>query len=189
MKYPPGSRSAYHARVSPPHTWRRATQNELSELVSGGLAEGEGEPPLFRPKLGCQTPGNAPGYQPGACRNRLTIGWGAVQRPRVGWYRTRPRSDFIEEILRTQLSKAHHGVRVGDVLTFPKGRYIRVVKVLVLGTRRGPAVEARTLYEDLNPPESARALPRRPDLGQRPAGEGRPTKKDRRSIDRLRARD
>ncbi len=87
------------------------------------------------------------------------------------------------------ISKAHHGVRVGDVLTFPKGRYIRVVKVLVLGTRRGPAVEARTLYEDLNPPESARALPRRPDLGQRPAGEGRPTKKDRRSIDKLRARD
>jgi ribosome-associated heat shock protein Hsp15 len=42
-------------------------------------------------------------------------------------------------------------VRVGDVLTFPLGRHIRVVKVLALAQRRGPATEARTLYEDLNP--------------------------------------
>ena len=87
------------------------------------------------------------------------------------------------------ISKAHHGVRVGDVLTFPKGRYIRIVKVLALGTRRGPATEAQTLYEDLDPPESARALPRQPGLGQRPAGEGRPTKKDRRSLDKLQGHD
>jgi ribosome-associated heat shock protein Hsp15 len=37
------------------------------------------------------------------------------------------------------------------VLTFPLGRDIRVVKVLALPTRRGPAAEARALYEDLNP--------------------------------------
>jgi ribosome-associated heat shock protein Hsp15 len=49
------------------------------------------------------------------------------------------------------ISKAHVTVRVGDVLTFPLGRHIRVVKVLALAARRGPATEARTLYEDLNP--------------------------------------
>ncbi len=49
------------------------------------------------------------------------------------------------------ISKAHVTVRVGDVLTFPLGRYIRVVKVLALAERRGPAAEARGLYEDLNP--------------------------------------
>jgi ribosome-associated heat shock protein Hsp15 len=87
------------------------------------------------------------------------------------------------------ISKAHHPVRVGDVLTFPKGRYIRVIKVLALGTRRGPAAEAQTLYEDLNPPESAQAMPRLPGLARRPAGEGRPTKKDRRDLDKLQGRD
>jgi ribosome-associated heat shock protein Hsp15 len=49
------------------------------------------------------------------------------------------------------ISKAHVTVRVGDVLTFPLGRYIRVVKVRALAQRRGPAAEARTLYDDLNP--------------------------------------
>ena len=49
------------------------------------------------------------------------------------------------------VDKAHTLVRVGDVLTFPLGARIRVVRILALPTRRGPAVEARTLYEDLNP--------------------------------------
>ncbi len=83
------------------------------------------------------------------------------------------------------LTKAHHPVRVGEVLTFAQGDYIRVVKVLALGVRRGPAPEARTLYEDLNPPETARALPRDPGLAARPLGAGRPTKRDRRMIDKL----
>ena len=49
------------------------------------------------------------------------------------------------------ISKAHVTVRVGDVLTFPLGRYIRVVKVRALAQRRGPTPEARALYDDLNP--------------------------------------
>ncbi len=52
------------------------------------------------------------------------------------------------------ITKAHVTVRVGDVLTFPLGRHIRVVKVVALAQRRGPATEARTLYEDLNPIQS-----------------------------------
>jgi ribosome-associated heat shock protein Hsp15 len=83
------------------------------------------------------------------------------------------------------ITKAHHQVRIGDVLTFAQGRYIRVVKVLALGTRRGPASEARTLYEDLNPPETSRAMPATSG-GRRPAGAGRPTKRERRLIDQLR---
>lgn len=47
------------------------------------------------------------------------------------------------------ISKAHQPVRVGDVLTFPLGPRIRVVRVLALGTRRGPPAEARLLYEEL----------------------------------------
>lgn len=49
-------------------------------------------------------------------------------------------------------AKANHLLRVGDVLTFPAGEVIRVVQVAALGTRRGPAAEALSLYEDLAPP-------------------------------------
>ena len=45
--------------------------------------------------------------------------------------------------------KAHYAVRVGDVLTIPSGRQIRVVRVDSLGVRRGPAAEARTLYSEV----------------------------------------
>jgi len=81
------------------------------------------------------------------------------------------------------VSKPGHTIRVGDVLTFPLGPHIRVIKVLGLGVRRGPAPEARALYEDLQPPEPQTAMPRD---AERPRGEGRPTKRDRRAIDRFR---
>ncbi len=56
---------------------------------------------------------------------------------------------------RAVVSKAHQLVRPGDILTFPQGDRIRVVRVLGLGLRRGPAVDARELYEDiLEPPAS-----------------------------------
>ena len=47
------------------------------------------------------------------------------------------------------ITKSHYRVRPGDVLTFPQGRTIRIVRVLALGTRRGPALEAQTLYEEV----------------------------------------
>lgn len=71
-------------------------------------------------------------------------------------------------------------VRSGDVLTFPQGRLIRVVRVEALGQRRGPASEAATLYADLSPPPaSPEAAPRRE------AGSGRPTKRERRDLERF----
>lgn len=82
--------------------------------------------------------------------------------------------------------KAHHAVRPGDVLTFPLGPHIRVIRVLALATRRGPAAEARVLYEDLSSPVSLDSTAPKPDIGRRDAGAGRPTKAERRAIDRLR---
>lgn len=52
-------------------------------------------------------------------------------------------------INQTVVSKTHYRVRPGDVLTFPQGPEVRVVRVLSLGERRGPATEARRLYEDV----------------------------------------
>ena len=48
------------------------------------------------------------------------------------------------------VAKAHHGVRVGDVLTFPQAGHIRVVRVEGLAERRGPAPETVALYADLS---------------------------------------
>ncbi len=47
------------------------------------------------------------------------------------------------------VSKSHATVKLGDVLTFPLGPHIRVIEILALGTRRGPAPESRTLYNEL----------------------------------------
>lgn len=82
---------------------------------------------------------------------------------------------------RRPVSKSSATIRVGDVLTFPQGSRIRVVEIRNLGTRRGPAPEAATLYHDLTPAtdDSADAA------AAAPAPRGRPTKSDRRAITRL----
>ncbi len=49
----------------------------------------------------------------------------------------------------TVITKANQPVRPGNVLTFPQARTIRVVRVVALGERRGPAQEARSLYEEI----------------------------------------
>ena len=87
-------------------------------------------------------------------------------------------------------TKASATVKVYDILTFPRGNYIRIVRILDLGQRRGPASEARFLYEDLAPPASSNKLSvdRRNSPGQRDAGSGRPTKRERRALDQLQDR-
>lgn len=84
-------------------------------------------------------------------------------------------------------AQAAAAVRPGDVLTITLERRILVYRVLDGGARRGPAEEARRLYEDLSPEPAPkdRALPdAMPPL--REPGSGRPTKRERRAMDRLR---
>jgi ribosome-associated heat shock protein Hsp15 len=76
------------------------------------------------------------------------------------------------------IDKASAAVKPGDVLTFPLGRAIRVVRVAQLGTRRGPPGEAALLYEDLTPPSE----PLLETPAVRPRGGGRPTKAERRAM-------
>lgn len=75
-----------------------------------------------------------------------------------------------------RVDKPKTAIKPGDTLTFAQNRSIRVVKVLALGHRRGPAAEAAALYEDLAPPE-----PPKPRVGPRP------TKKDRRDMGQVRS--
>lgn len=77
-----------------------------------------------------------------------------------------------------RVSKAAFAVGPDAILTFSQAREIRVVRVLELGKRRGPASEAQALYEDLTP------TPETPVSRER-VGE-RPTKKNRRAMEAFR---
>jgi len=52
-------------------------------------------------------------------------------------------------INRQPTEKPHARLRVGDVLTVPVHDAVRVVRVLALARRRGPAAEARLLYDEI----------------------------------------
>lgn len=74
-----------------------------------------------------------------------------------------------------RIAKPAYNVGADDVLTFAVGERVVVVRILALGTRRGPAPEARTLYEDLSPPAPPKDMSR-----PVPVSGGRPDKRDRR---------
>jgi ribosome-associated heat shock protein Hsp15 len=48
-----------------------------------------------------------------------------------------------------RVDRAHAPVRAGDLITFPHPSGVRVVRVVALPSRRGPAPEAQTCYEEL----------------------------------------
>jgi ribosome-associated heat shock protein Hsp15 len=84
--------------------------------------------------------------------------------------------------------KPAHEVKVQQGIAVRVGELEWVIHVNALSERRGPADEARKLYEET--PESRAERERRVDLrrwGAEPARalKGRPTKRDRRMIDKL----
>ena len=81
--------------------------------------------------------------------------------------------------------RTDHKVGPGDVLTMTVHERLLVWRIVDAGERRGPATEAATLYEDLSPPPLPREQQPAPHAMRAP-GAGRPTKKERREIDRLR---
>ncbi len=92
-------------------------------------------------------------------------------------------------INRDKASQASDLVKPGDVLTITLDRRILIYKVLDAGVRRGPAEEAKKLYEDMSPPAAAGdEAPRDAIVPLRETGSGRPTKRERRDTDRLRGR-
>lgn len=58
-------------------------------------------------------------------------------------------ADGVVRVNSERVEKAHRLVRPGDVLTFPQGNAIRVVRIIALAARRGPASAAAVLYTDL----------------------------------------
>ena len=59
-------------------------------------------------------------------------------------------AEGMVRINRQPTDKAHARLRPGDVVTLPLPRAgVRVIRVLALARRRGPAAEARALYEEV----------------------------------------
>ena len=85
------------------------------------------------------------------------------------------------------MSKPHRAAQPGQVLTFVQGERVRVIRIVALGSRRGPATEAAELYEDLSPetPRRRDAGPKEPEFEIREKGAGRPTKRARRETQKL----
>jgi ribosome-associated heat shock protein Hsp15 len=75
-------------------------------------------------------------------------------------------------------------VRIADVITVALDRNVRILQVAGFAERRGGAEAGRTLYCELTPVAAAvESGP--PQSPQRDAGAGRPTKRERRAVDRL----
>jgi ribosome-associated heat shock protein Hsp15 len=75
-------------------------------------------------------------------------------------------------------------VRAGDLLHITLPRAKRIVRIAVLSEKRGPGAQAALLYEDLTPPPPPKEG-RIPPPVYRPRGAGRPTKRERRLVDRF----
>lgn len=88
---------------------------------------------------------------------------------------------------RTKPAKA---VKGGDSLRIRSGVFEQIVQVKALSDKRGPAAVAQTLYEETAESAAARAKLAERMRYEMPAAmdSGRPTKKDRRDIARLRKR-
>jgi ribosome-associated heat shock protein Hsp15 len=61
-------------------------------------------------------------------------------------------ADGLVRLNRMPTDKAHARLRVGDVLTLPLRGSVRVIRVRALASRRGPASEAATLFEEVPEP-------------------------------------
>ncbi len=87
---------------------------------------------------------------------------------------------------RERQTKAGAALKPGQTLTITLPSRVLVLKVVGFVDRRGSAEVAATTYEDLSPPRPPReARPETVAIATRDRGAGRPTKRDRRALDRL----
>jgi ribosome-associated heat shock protein Hsp15 len=88
-------------------------------------------------------------------------------------------------------AKSSREVRIGDLLQVKNERGDFRVEVLVISESRGPAAVAQMLYRETDASRDLRLMlaeQRKSMAHFEPLREGKPSKRDRREIDRLRGR-
>jgi ribosome-associated heat shock protein Hsp15 len=83
-----------------------------------------------------------------------------------------------------RIDAASRAVKAGDVVTVALDRTVRVMRVIGFAERRGSAEQAYGLYEDLGPGPRRDAGDHASAPPTREPGAGRPTKRDRRDLER-----
>jgi len=83
-------------------------------------------------------------------------------------------------------TKAAQKIKPGDEIRYRVQGWDRILKVRTCIAKRVSAPVAAECYEDLTPERERIAIP---IMFKRDRGAGRPTKKERRELDRLRGRD
>ena len=83
--------------------------------------------------------------------------------------------------------KPSQKVKVGDIVRYRFQGFDRILEVTGLLSKRASAPVAQTCYIDHSPPRPTKLNAPAPII--RPRGTGRPTKKERRALDRLRAQE
>ncbi|VAW23375.1 Ribosome-associated heat shock protein implicated in the recycling of the 50S subunit (S4 paralog) [hydrothermal vent metagenome] len=78
-------------------------------------------------------------------------------------------------------------ISASNVLTIAYADQIKILRFILPGIKRGPAIEAQLLYEDLSPPKISNKDKKSNAnaTAVREPGSGRPTKKQRRQTDQL----
>ena len=123
-----------------------------------------GANPVWRRTSGKAAPHGAGAQTRAAAKSSLALcGLGRVTHPmsrldkwlfHARFYRTRPLAQAAATAGRVRLNgvkvdRPGHALKPGDVLTLGKGGQVIAVKVLALAEKRGPAAEARSLYQVL----------------------------------------
>src|SRR5262249_42359896 len=88
-----------------------------------------------------------------------------------------------------RVDAASRAVKAGDVVTIALDPGVRALKIVGFAERRGGAERARALFEDLAGPGAPPGPRAAPVPAEREQGAGRPTKRERRAIDRFTGED
>ena len=76
-------------------------------------------------------------------------------------------------------------IKINDILTINHINRVRIIQVQSLGSRRGPASEAQKLYHDLSGDITDDSKTKRVSENSKKETNKRPTKKDRRILDKI----
>lgn len=155
-----------------PVPWRRSITVMTSFTESSSTPPEEAPPPI---PSGALAPGNTVRVD--------TWLWATRQVKSRSQATSAARAGHVK--VNGETAKAAQKIRIDDEVRLRIEGFDRILRVTGLLVKRVGAPQARTCYEDLTPPRPRLSIP----VAMRKRGSGRPSKKERRELDRLRGRD